>query len=107
MEILKDKGQPIDIFGKEYRLTISLKTLQAMAEKLGPLEELRLNFETIPEILALMVQDYFRKHPDEVPDPDATDPEALREYLTPADLKELQTFIFEQLNPKNSDEKNA
>lgn len=107
MEILKDKGQPIEIFGKEYRLTISLRTLQAMADKLGPLEELRLNYETIPEILALMVQDYFRKHPLEDPDPETTDPEALRDYLTPADLQELQTFIFEQLNPKSSDGKNA
>ena len=107
MEILKDKGQPIEIFGKEYRLTVSLKTLEAIEEKLGPLEGLSLNYKTIPEILALMVQDYFRKHPDEDPDLDATDPEALRDYLTPADLQELQTFIFEQLNPKSSDGKNA
>ena len=107
MEILKDKGQPIEIFGKEYLLTISLRTLQAMADKLGPLEELRLNFETIPEILALMVQDYFRKHPDEEPDPETTDPEALREYLTPVDIQELQKFIFNSINPSSTDGKNA
>lgn len=107
MEILKDKGQPIVIFGKEYKLTISLKTLQLMAEKLGPLEELRLNIETVPEILALMIQDYFRKHPDEESDPDATDPETLRDYLTPEDVQELTKFIFSMLNPSSSDGKNA
>ena len=107
MEILKDKGQPIVIFGKEHKLTISLKMLQLMAEKLGPLEELRLNIETVPEILALMIQDYFRKHPDEEPDPDATDPETLRDYLTPEDVQELTKFIFSMLNPSSSDGKNA
>lgn len=106
MEILKDKGTPIEIFGKEYKLTISLRTLQAMSEKLGPLEELRLNYETVPEILALMVKDYCRKHPEAEQDPDAADPEALREYLTPADIQELQKFIFSMLNPE-SESKNG
>ena len=107
MEILKDKGQPIEIFGKASRLTVSLKTLEAIEEKLGPLEGLSLNYKTIPEILALMVQDYFRKHPDEEPDPETTDPEALREYLTPVDIQELQKFIFNSINPSSTDGKNA
>lgn len=106
MEILKDKGKPIVIFGKEYNLTISLKTLSAMSEKLGPLEELRLNYETVPEILALMAKDYFRKHPEEEEDTNVTDPEMLREYLSPADVQELQKFIFSMLNPE-SESKNG
>lgn len=107
MEILKDKGQPIEIFGRKYRLTVSLRTLEAIADKLGPLEELNLNYKTVPEVLALMVQDYFRKHPDEEPDPVATDPDALRECLTLTDAQKLQKFIFNSINPSSSDGKNA
>lgn len=105
MEILKDKGKPITIFGYEYTLTISLKTLTRMNEKLGALENLMLNYETIPTILALMVEDYCEKHP-EAPT-EATDADVLRSYLDPADLRHLQEFIQSILNPKEDESKNA
>lgn len=106
MEILKDKGKKITIFGYEYSLTISLKTLGRITEKLGRLEELMLNFETIPEILALMVKDYCEKHP-EAPS-EASNADILREYLDPSDIRNLQSFIQNLLNPKEDDEsKNA
>lgn len=106
MEILKDKGQKITIFGYEYTLTISLRTLSKVAEKLGPLENLMLNYETIPEILALMVDDYCQKHPDAPTE--ASDADTLRTYLDPGDIRHLQEFIQNLLNPKEGEaSKNA
>jgi hypothetical protein len=106
MEILKDKGKKITIFGYEYTLTISLRTISRMTEKLGSLEELMLNYETIPVILSLMVQDYCEKHPDAPTE--ACDAETLRSYLDPTDIRHLQEFIQSILNPKQDEEsKNA
>ena len=105
MEILRDKGKKITIFGYEYSLTISLRTLEKIREKLGPLENLSLNFETIPEILALMVQDYCAKHP-EAPQ-DAGDIEVLKDNLDTEDLRKLQSFVYATLNPGDPESKNA
>lgn len=105
MEILKDKGKKITIFGYEYSLTISLRTLAKIGEKLGALENLMLNYETIPEILALMVEDYCERHPDAPRE--AADADILRSYLDPADIRHLQEFIQQILNPKEEESKNA
>lgn len=106
MEILKDKGKKITIFGYEYTLTISLRTISQMAEKLGPLDNLMLNYETIPVILSLMVKDYCEKHPDAPTE--ACDADTLRSYLDPTDIRHLQEFIQGILNPKEGTEsKNA
>ena len=105
MEILRDKGKKITIFGYEYSLTISLRTLEKVQEKLGPLQDLLLNLETIPEILALMVQDYCDKHP-EAPR-EAADVEILRDSLDMEDLQNLHGFIFGILNPQDTGSKNG
>lgn len=102
MEILREKGKPMTIFGYEYQLTISLRTLAEIRDQFGPLEELMLNYETIPGILAIMVQDYCRKHPDAP----TIDPEELKEYLDLTDIQNLQKFIQEILNPKDDKSKN-
>lgn len=46
MEILKEKGTPVTIFGNEYVLTISLKTMAKIEEALGDLTKLMLNYQT-------------------------------------------------------------
>lgn len=102
MEILREKGKPMTIFGYEYQLTISLRTLAEIRDHFGPLEELMLNYETIPGILAIMVQDYCRKHPDAP----TIDPEELKDCLDLTDIQNLQKFIQEILNPKDDKSKN-
>lgn len=64
MEILKEKGEPVTIFGNEYSLTISLKTMAKIEDTLGDLTKLMLNYETVPTIVSLMVDDYCDHHPD-------------------------------------------
>ena len=96
LEILKDKGKPITIFGYEYHLMISLKTLSRIHDALGPLEKLMLNYETIPVIIALCVKDYCEKHPD-APDA-AADPAMLSDYMDAGDIIALQPYVQELLS---------
>ena len=51
MEILKDKGTEVTIFGKKYSLVMSLTALEKIEDQLSNLEDLMLNYKTVPVIL--------------------------------------------------------
>ena len=103
MEILKEKGTPVTIFGNEYRLTVSLRTMSRIEEKLGDLTELLLNYKTIPTIVSLMVDDYCDHHPEGV----RISVEEIEDGFDASDVQYFQKLIFRILNPEDETLKNG
>ena len=101
MEILKEKGKNITIFGHDYEVIMSLENLAKMQEALGPLEELKLDFNSIPVILEILIGDYCDKNPEA----ERISSDELRRCIGPSSLMDLQTFIFSLLNPPEMVEK--
>lgn len=103
MEILREKGTPVTIFGNEYRLTVSLRTMSRIEEKLGDLTELSLNYKTIPTIVSLMVDDYCDHHPEGV----RISAEEIEDRFDASDVQYFQKLIFRVLNPEDETLKNG
>lgn len=103
MEILKEKGTPVTIFGHQYNLTISIRTMAKMDEKLGDLSQLMLNYKTVPTIVALMVEDYCDHHPDA---PRISEDEIIDSFDA-SDIMYFQTLIRNILNPEDEALKNG
>lgn len=103
MEILKEKGTPVTIFGNDYELTISIKTMARMEEKLGDLTQLMLNYKTIPTIVSLMVDDYCDHHPNGV----RISEEEITDRFDASDVVFFQNLIRKVLNPEDEALKNV
>lgn len=103
MEILKEKGTPVTIFGNEYSLTISLKTMAKIEEKLGDLAQLMLNYKTIPTIVSLMVDDYC----DHNPEAKRISEDEIVEGFDASDVMYFQKLIINILNPQDESLKNG
>ena len=101
MEILKETGKQITIFGHDYEVIMSLENLAKIQEALGPLEELKLDFISIPVIMEILIGDYCDKHPEV----ERISSEDLRRGIGPSSLADLQKFIFSLLNPPELVEK--
>ncbi len=101
MEILKEKGKQITIFGHDYEVIMSLENLAKMQEALGPLEELILDLKSIPVILEILIGDYCDKHPEA----ERISSEEIARGIGPSSLVDLQKFIFSLLNPPEMVEK--
>ena len=101
MEILKEKGKQLKVFGHDYEVIMSLENLAKMQEALGPLEELKLDFKSIPVILEILIGDYCDKHPEA----ERISSEEIARGIGPSSLAELQKFIFSLLNPPELVEK--
>lgn len=105
MEILKEKGKHINVFGNDYEVIMSLNVLARMEEELGELESLKLDFKTIPQILWILIDDCCNHNGNAI----RITEEQIRDGLGPSSIPELQGFIFELLNPASMQEtaKNA
>lgn len=103
MEILKEKGTPVTIFGNKYSLTISLKTMAKIEEKLGDLAQLMLNYKTIPTIVSLMVDDYCDHHPEAK----RINEDEIVEGFDASDVMYFQRLIINILNPQDESLKNG
>jgi len=103
MEILREKGTPVTIFGHEYRLTISLKTMARIEEKLGDLTKLMLNYKTIPTIVSMMVDDYCDHNSEAV----RISEEEISDRFDASDVLFFQKLILGILNPKDEPLKNG
>ena len=104
IEILKDKGQKINIFGYEYTLKMSLKNIARLKEIFPDLENITLNYETVPQVLKVLIDDYCDSHPDA---PRLTI-EDMNECFDVADLGYLQNFCMDLIQPKlEKSEKNG
>ena len=101
MEILKEKGKKITVFGHEYEIIMSLENLAKMQEKLGDLSELKLDYKSIPVILEILIGDYCDRNPDA----ERISAEDLIKNIGPSSIPGLQKFIFEMLNPPELVEK--
>ena len=95
MEILKEKGKQLVVFGNKYEVIMSLDNLAKIQEALGPLEELKLDFKTIPVIIGILIEDHCERHPEA----EKITAEEISANIGPGSLMELQKFIFELLNP--------
>ena len=102
MEILKDKGTEVTIFGKTYSLVMSLTALEKIEDQLSNLEDLMLNYKTVPVILKILIDEYCEMHPDA----ENISIEDLKRNLVPRDIKILTPLIIQMLNGENS-EKNG
>ena len=103
MEILKEKGTPVTILGNKYSLTISLKTMAKIEEKLGDLAQLMLNYKTIPTIVSLMVDDYCDHHPEAK----RINEDEIVEGFDASDVMYFQRLIINILNPQDESLKNG
>lgn len=97
IEILKDKGQKINIFGYEYTLKMSLKNIAKLNEVFPDLDNIKLNYETVPQVMKILIDDYCDRHP-EAPRLTA---EEMSEAFDVADLNYLQTFCMDLIQPKS------
>ncbi|HCK87188.1 MAG TPA: hypothetical protein DHW39_00095 [Erysipelotrichaceae bacterium] len=103
MEILKEKGTPVTIFGNEYSLTISLKTMAKIEEALGDLTKLMLNYKTIPTIVSFMVDDYCDHHPEAK----RISVDEIVDGFDVSDVTYFQKLILNILNPEDEPLKNG
>lgn len=94
MEILKEKGRPVTIFGYEYALKISLNSLAKMEDELGDLAELRLNYKTVPAVMEILIGEYCDDHPDV---PRITKEMMMKEF-TPYEVSFFTKLIVTLLN---------
>ena len=102
MEILKDKGTKIIIFGQEYRLVMSLTALEKIEEEISDLEKLMLNYKTVPVIMKILIDEYCEDHPDAK----NISLEELKKNLVPSDIKKLEPLLIKLLIGEDS-EKNG
>lgn len=102
MEILKDKGTKITIFGQEYRLVMSLTALEKIEEEISDLEKLMLNYKTVPVILKILINEYCENNPDAK----NITLEELKKNLVPSDIKKLEPLLIKLLIGEES-EKNG
>ena len=104
IEILKDKGKKINIFGYEYTLKMSLKNIARLKEIFPDLENITLNYETVPQVMKVLIDDYCDAHPEA---PRLTI-EDMNEGFDVADLSYLQNFCMDLIQPKlEKSEKNG
>lgn len=104
IEILKDKGKKITIFGYEYTLKMSLKNIAQLSEIFPDLENIKLNYMTIPKIMEVLIDDYCDSHPDA---PRLTEDDMVENFDV-TDLNGLQNFCMDLIQPKmEASEKNA
>ena len=103
MEILKEKGTLVTIFGNEYSLTISLKTMAKIEEALGDLTKLMLNYKTIPTIVSFMVDDYCDHHHEAK----RISVDEIADRFDASDVLFFQKLIFGILNPEDEPLKNG
>ena len=101
MEILKEKGKRLNVFGNEYEVIMSLNVLAKIEEELGDLEKLKLDFKTVPQILRILIEDSCDRNPNAV----RITAEEIGSGIGPSSIPELQAFIFELLNPAEMQEK--
>lgn len=102
MEILRDKGTEVVIFGKKYNLVMSLIALEKIEDQLSNLESLMLNYKTVPVILKILIDEYCEMNPEA----ENISLEVLKRNLTPADIRMITPLLIQMLNGENS-EKNG
>lgn len=102
MEILRDKGTEVVIFGKKYNLVMSLIALEKIEDQLSNLESLMLNYKTVPVILKILIDECCEMNPEA----ENISLEVLKRNLTPADIRRLTPLLIQMLNGENS-EKNG
>ena len=101
MEILKEKGKKIIVFGHDYEVIMSLENLAKMQERLGDLSQLKLDYMSIPVILEILIEDCCSRNPEA----EKISAEELKTSIGPSSIPDLQKFIFELLNPPELVEK--
>lgn len=102
MEILKDKGTEVTIFGQKYSLVMSLTALEKIEDQISNLENLMLNYKTVPVILKVLIDEYCEDHPEAK----NISMEELKRNLVPSDIKMLEPLLIKMLIGENT-EKNA
>ena len=95
MAIMEEKGRKVNLLGYEYRLKMSLTALDRIDKEIVSVDDLMLNFRTVPQVLKILIEESRKTDPEA---PDLT-LEQLNDGLDVSDFKECQKIILEMLNP--------